>query len=100
MLIPCPMMMTSIQKLYSIREHLKEMGVSSDAAEMYARMYPFFAEYEHGVSIQQVARFLQRSGKEVRRQMHELTKKGFLERMHYRAWGITEQTKEKIDGAT
>lgn len=94
------MMMTiSIQSLYSLRDNLTEKGVNPDTAEMFARMYPFFLEYEHGVSIQQVARFLERSGKQVRRQMHELEQKGFLARIHYRAWGITEQTKERIDGA-
>ena len=100
MLIPCQMMMTSVQKLYSIREHLIEEGVSPDAAEMYARMYPLFDEYEHGVSIQQAALLLERSAKQVRRQIHELTEKGFLDRMHYRAWGITEQTKEQLNGKT
>lgn len=100
MLIPCQMMMTSVQKLYSIREHLEQEGVSPDSAEMYARMYPFFAEYEHGVSITQAAVFLQRSAKQVRRQIHELTEKGFLDRMHYRSWGVSDEMKEKIDGAT
>lgn len=93
-------MTISIQKLYSIRDLLSEDGVKPDTAEMFARMYPFFSEYEHGASIQQVARFLSRSGKQVRRQIHELEEKGYLERIHYRAWGITEQMKGKIDGTT
>jgi Mn-dependent DtxR family transcriptional regulator len=100
-LIPCPMMMTtSTQKLYEIRDTLIAQGVNPDTAEMYARMYPFFMGYEGGVSIKQVARFLDRSGKQVRRQMHELEAKGFLDRLHYRAWGITEQTKEQLNGKT
>lgn len=93
-------MTTSVQTLYQIRDSLIEEGVSPDTAEVFARLFPFFKEYAYGVSIQQAARFMDRSGKQVRRQFKELTEKGYLDRYHYRAWGITNEMKERFDGET
>jgi predicted ArsR family transcriptional regulator len=89
-----------LQRLYDIKETLIEEGVSPDTAEVFARLFPFFREYAYGVSIQQAAKFLDRSAKQVRRQFHELTEKGYLDRLHYRAWGIASEMKEKFDGET
>jgi hypothetical protein len=93
-------MMMDLQILYQLRDYLIQEGVSPDSADVCARLYPFFLEYEYGVSITQAAEFLDHSGKQVRRQFHELTEKGFLKRDHYRAWRIAEVVKEKFDGAS
>lgn len=93
-------MMMDFQTLYQLRDYLIQEGVSSDSADICARLYPFFLEYEYGISITQAAEFLDHSGKQVRRQFRELTDKGFLVRPHYRAWRIAEEVKEKFNGET
>lgn len=84
----------NLLRLYEIRDKLIEKGVKPDSAEVFARLYPFFEQYEYGVSVPQIAAFLERTEKQTRRFVRELENARVLERLHYRAWTMNQAVKE------
>lgn len=86
-----------LQPLYQLKTELINRGVKEDAADVFARMYPFFLQYAYGISVPQLATFLEKSVKQTRRYVRQLEEKNVLLRLHYRAWTMSEAVKELVD---
>ncbi len=82
--------------LQQLKAELVSKGVAEDSAEVFARMYPFFLQYQYGINVPQMAKFLGRTEKITRRYMRQLEKKDVLVRLHYRAWTMSPAVKELI----